>query len=120
FFFSSRRRHTSCLSDWSSDVCSSDLRYATLGLPAAPFGSVGFFAPPKPGVASATPHVSARTEGVTSFFWTIEEFCRDELLRFLFADAEDDRPQYTMVIQNVAARSKEALPTGDAAVQLEC
>src|SRR5437899_13050897 len=25
FFFSSRRRHTSCLSDWSSDVCSSDL-----------------------------------------------------------------------------------------------
>src|ERR1039458_7609728 len=24
-FFSSRRRQTSCLSDWSSDVCSSDL-----------------------------------------------------------------------------------------------
>src|ERR1035438_10058975 len=23
-FFSSRRRHTRCLSDWSSDVCSSD------------------------------------------------------------------------------------------------
>src|SRR5262245_22862561 len=27
FFFSSRRRHTRCLSDWSSDVCSSDLAY---------------------------------------------------------------------------------------------
>src|SRR5262245_14397939 len=25
FFISGRRRHTSCLSDWSSDVCSSDL-----------------------------------------------------------------------------------------------
>src|SRR6195952_5946521 len=25
-FFSSRSRHTRCLSDWSSDVCSSDLR----------------------------------------------------------------------------------------------
>src|SRR5437016_7501348 len=25
FFFSSRRRHTSLVSDWSSDVCSSDL-----------------------------------------------------------------------------------------------
>src|SRR5215472_18961089 len=25
FFFSSRRPHTRCLSDWSSDVCSSDL-----------------------------------------------------------------------------------------------
>src|SRR5690349_22623005 len=26
FFFSSRRRHTRSLRDWSSDVCSSDLR----------------------------------------------------------------------------------------------
>src|SRR5574338_8591 len=25
FFFSSRRRHTRCHGDWSSDVCSSDL-----------------------------------------------------------------------------------------------
>src|SRR5438045_9638283 len=30
FFFSSRRRHTRCLSDWSSDVCSSDLPYEVL------------------------------------------------------------------------------------------
>src|SRR5438034_10666718 len=27
FFFSSRRRHTRSLCDWSSDVCSSDLEY---------------------------------------------------------------------------------------------
>src|SRR5438046_8402896 len=26
FFFSSRRRHTRLVSDWSSDVCSSDLK----------------------------------------------------------------------------------------------
>src|SRR5205814_8752211 len=31
FFFSSRRRHTRCLSDWSSDVCSSDLRLQLAG-----------------------------------------------------------------------------------------
>src|SRR5258706_11013866 len=36
FFFSSRRRHTRLVSDWSSDVCSSDLNpltgtYAALG-----------------------------------------------------------------------------------------
>src|SRR5258705_11546208 len=30
FFFSSRRRHTRCLSDWSSDVCSSDLTIFTM------------------------------------------------------------------------------------------
>src|SRR2546422_11686862 len=28
FFFSSRRRHTRCSRDWSSDVCSSDLYQA--------------------------------------------------------------------------------------------
>src|SRR6266498_1298480 len=33
FFFSSRRRHTRCGRDWSSDVCSSDL----FGEPAAPY-----------------------------------------------------------------------------------
>src|SRR5438034_8676145 len=30
FFFSSRRRHTRSLCDWSSDVCSSDLSGATI------------------------------------------------------------------------------------------
>src|SRR5437763_3260306 len=28
FFFSSRRRHTRYIGDWSSDVCSSDLQHA--------------------------------------------------------------------------------------------
>src|SRR5438067_13716969 len=31
FFFSSRRRHTRSKRDWSSDVCSSDLRGGLLG-----------------------------------------------------------------------------------------
>src|SRR5207245_3014898 len=31
FFFSSRRRHTRCYRDWSSDVCSSDLAAAPIG-----------------------------------------------------------------------------------------
>src|SRR6266496_4859337 len=32
FFFSSRRRHTRSLRDWSSDVCSSDLRASGIPL----------------------------------------------------------------------------------------
>src|SRR5436190_13693842 len=35
FFFSSRRRHTRSLCDWSSDVCSSDLRGADAHHPVA-------------------------------------------------------------------------------------
>src|SRR5438046_5644799 len=31
FFFSSRRRHTRLVSDWSSDVCSSDLSFESCG-----------------------------------------------------------------------------------------
>src|SRR5436305_15288930 len=34
FFFSSRRRHTRCGRDWSSDVCSSDLRGTAASTPA--------------------------------------------------------------------------------------
>src|SRR5256884_3818572 len=32
FFFSSRRRHTRCSRDWSSDVCSSDLTHDAIEL----------------------------------------------------------------------------------------
>src|SRR2546429_3590145 len=34
FFFSSRRRHTRCSRDWSSDVCSSDLGWTESERPA--------------------------------------------------------------------------------------
>src|SRR5437016_7835835 len=37
FFFSSRRRHTRLVSDWGSDVCSSDLVQQRLHGPYAPF-----------------------------------------------------------------------------------
>ena len=95
-------------------------RYARLGLPAGPFGSVAFFAPPVRDDPNASPDVAARQRDVTSFFWTIEQFCRDELLPFLFADAEDDRQQYTMVVHNVVARLKHtAEPVGDGAVSID-
>src|SRR5437870_5650697 len=38
FFFSSRRRHTRWPRDWSSDVCSSDLRRYTVWTPCEPPG----------------------------------------------------------------------------------
>src|SRR3990172_10651637 len=31
YFFSSRRRHTRCSRDWTSDVCSSDLNWTRYG-----------------------------------------------------------------------------------------
>jgi len=100
-----------------------DLRtaYARLGLPAEPFASVGFFAPPTPGDLTGKPDVTGRTSGVTGFWWTLDEFCRRELLPYVFADAEDERNQYTMVVHQVAARLRlDAQPAGrDGAVSID-
>jgi DNA helicase HerA-like ATPase len=87
-------------------------RYAVLGLPAGPFASVRVFAPPRRDSPAAAPDVTSRTLGVTSYFWTIADFCEQELLPFLFADAEDDRQQYTMVVANVTAELRKAARTG--------
>ena len=94
-------------------------RYRKLGLEPGPFASAGFFAPPRLGDANAAPDVATRTQGVTSFFWTLAEFCSDELLPFLFADAEDERQQYTMVIYNVAAKLRDAVALPDGGVSIE-
>src|SRR6266550_5415190 len=40
FFFSSRRRHTRCSRDWSSDVCSSDLENRVPGGDVNPYLAV--------------------------------------------------------------------------------
>lgn len=94
-------------------------RYRALGLAAGPFADVGFFAPPRRGDPNATPATGARSVGIRPYFWTLEEFCRQELLPFLFADAEDERQQYTIVVANVTARLRELPTTGDGAVRLE-
>ena len=95
-------------------------RYSTLGLPATPFQNVRVFAPPRRGDPAGTPDVTARDKAVSPFYWTLAEFCEDELLPFVFADAEDERAQYTMLIGQVAARlRRDAKPTGnDGAVRI--
>jgi hypothetical protein len=94
-------------------------RYRRLGLEAGAFPSVEFWAPPRRDDPAAAPDVNRRHTGVSSFFWTLADFCRDDLLPFLFADAEDDRQQYTIVIHNVMAQLRRATPLPDGGVQLE-
>jgi DNA helicase HerA-like ATPase len=93
------------------------LGYSGLGLPSTPFESVSFFAPPRLDDDRATADVASRSD-VTSFFWSVYEFCSQDLMPFLFADAEDDRQQYTTVVYNVMAqlRNAEPTPTGAAFV----
>ncbi len=85
-------------------------RYAALGLPARPFGSVAFFAPAKRAGrgASTVPDTGARMDGVTGFYWTLREFCAEGYLRFLFADADDDRSQVGYVVDLVTTQLRSA------------
>src|SRR5262245_61769761 len=59
FFFSSRRRHTRCLSDWSSDVCSSDLADRTPGDVVANKARTGAYAALTFSAARAGDHAEA-------------------------------------------------------------
>lgn len=93
-------------------------RYSNLGLPSTPFESVGMFAPPRLDDSKATADVASRSD-VTSFFWSIHEFCRDDLLPFLFADAEDDRALYTTVVYNVMAQLRFTEPTDTGAAVID-
>jgi len=75
--------------------------YELLGLPAGAFESVGLWAPPRPGSAAAVPHVEGRSEGVAAYYWTVREFVREKYLRFLFAEAEDERSQIADLVARV-------------------
>jgi DNA helicase HerA-like ATPase len=93
--------------------------YAKLGLTAAPFPDVAVYAPPRAGDASGTPDVSSRLSGVDSFYWTLEEFCADRLLPYVFADADDERQQYTMVVHAVAAHLAKVFAPAGGGVAIE-
>lgn len=96
-------------------------QYAQLRLPASPFASAGFYAPPLPGDTTGRPHVTGRTSGVTAFWWTLAEFCQRELLPYVFADVEDEKNQYTIVVHQVTSRlRRESQPAGnDGAVTID-
>lgn len=96
--------------------------YGRLGLTPGAFPDVGVLAPPRRGDPNATPAAANRTVGVAPLLWTIDDFCRGGLLPFLFADAEDERQQYTIVVQAVTTQLRAAVgsvPQADGALRVE-
>jgi DNA helicase HerA-like ATPase len=87
--------------------------YERLGLPAGPFRSVGLFAPVRRRSSVPMPDTGTRQEGVRPYCWTLREFCREGLLRFAFADAEDARSQVSFVITQVERALERAAREGD-------
>jgi len=93
--------------------------YARLGLTAGPFPDVRVYAPARPGDSSGTPDVSSRLCGVDTFYWTLAEFCENRLLPYVFADADDERQQYTMVVHSVTAQLARIAKPADGGISLD-
>ncbi len=87
--------------------------YHTLGLDAGPFEAVGFFAPTRRYGDVLVPEVGSRHEGVQPYAWTLREFARDHLLRFVFSEAEDARSQLSFLIYRVERELERAARSGD-------
>ena len=94
------------------------VKYDILGLPSAAFRSVGVLCPPRRGDLTALPDSGARTLPAKPLFWTLEMFCREKLLPFLFADSEDDQQQYTIVMHNVTAQLAQCKPAIGGGVEI--
>jgi DNA helicase HerA-like ATPase len=94
--------------------------YERLGLPVGPFESVGLWAPPRAGASGqAVPQVEGRSEGVRAYYWTVREFVREKYLRFMFAEAEEERSQIADLVARVESyldRECEDDPDHDATV----
>jgi DNA helicase HerA-like ATPase len=94
-------------------------QYHRLGLEAAPFPQVSVFAPARQGDRSGSPDVASRLTGVDPFYWTLSEFCSDRLLPYVFADADDERQQYTMVVHSVTAMLARNAVDKDGGIAIE-
>jgi DNA helicase HerA-like ATPase len=79
-------------------------QYERLGLPVAPFASVGLFAPVRRGQQKLIPETGARSLGVNAYCWTIEEFCQERLLRFLFTEADQETSRLSALVSRVESR----------------
>jgi uncharacterized protein len=96
-------------------------RYAQLGLPAGPFDSVGIWAPVRRKVEVPTPDTGSRQDGVRAYFWTVRDVVHESLLRFMFAEAGDERSQIADLVTRVESalqREAEEVPDSPATVRL--
>src|SRR5215213_7169577 len=111
FFFSSRRRHTRLVSDWSSDVCSSDLQ--TLGnvdLPALGFGMGDVVLGELLRARSLFPEVEAQTD-----YWIAadDESVLPDVLRVASKIRGRDRSvEYALKPQQLSRQLKAASSAG--------
>ena len=74
-------------------------KYTHLGLPCGPFQDVALWSPASRQSEFEIVHsLGSRQEGVTAYVWSLREFCQQRLLRFLFAEADNETSQLAFAV----------------------
>ena len=97
-------------------------KYEALGLVPGAFENMALWVPPRPKIPALIPDAGSRQTGLRIYFWSLEDFCRRRMLRFLFAEAEEERSQIPMVVQQVERfLAEEAAVSGadEGAIQIK-
>jgi uncharacterized protein len=89
--------------DSPNNSLSSEARaqYAHLGLSVEPFASVGLYAPVRRDQQKLIPETGSRSRGVLAYCWTVEQFCKERLLRFLFTEADQETSRLAALVNRV-------------------
>jgi hypothetical protein len=97
-------------------------QYAKLGLPCGPFQDVALWAPVSQKSDFEIVHgMGSRAEGVTPYVWSLREFCQENLLRFLFAEADTETSQLSFaisVVERFLAHETRKQPKTESFVQV--
>jgi DNA helicase HerA-like ATPase len=75
--------------------------YEKAELPVGPFRSVAIWSPVARKGEALIASADTRTEGVRAYAWSLADFCRERMLRFLFAEADSETSQLSFVIRLV-------------------
>jgi len=75
--------------------------YAKLKLEPGPFKSVSIWSPARKGVDQIVSSSVSRPSGTIPYCWSLEEFCRDNMLGFLFAEGDNETSRLSSTIRAV-------------------
>src|SRR5690554_1499666 len=118
FFFSSRRRHTRCGRDWSSDVCSSDLvlHLVKEGVLVQRHGSGTFVAPLTQRVEQSLSQLTSFTEDMARRGMAVHAEWLD---RGLYAPSPEETVILGLSTDDLVARIARLRLTGDTPLAIE-
>lgn len=85
-------------------------RYREMGLEPGPFDSVGLWAPAAKSSSggAVVPDTGQRQSGVQPYFWTVRELIAEDLLKYMFVEAGDERSQIADLVSRVSSRLQDS------------